>query len=1554
MTHHQRPYDQLAVSRVYLQTVFADRPHLEQVANSLIQQALDERFAGQGLRAFALGIGEPVELVAEGAPTTYRHVTSVADALIGRLMHGSAINYNPTRQVPLRLGGGAVVRLIAGPSVDDLEQMINHLAPLLLEAFQDALAAYWSAKPLQDPLSTRWRIVSNQMRLCLSQAPQNPPLASLEEKQVLSELYPLKADRDKAVGAGRFRVSLVYAVSGGDVGEWLPLLVLQRQWASRRATYVYSPGQSVLALDTLDDLGPLLPRYLSRHRSGQAIQWTLHEPDGDVFDQLALCILEKQLRDLTAVRWSTFPSVAYYKRLLSSLTAPHAWFGAPTSLAEEALPLWLQTAAAATRLRYSQQLDDLAGVQLEAAGADYLQGLDPILAYTRKALQAQMALDYPQEVVIDPDHYALAFTRTQGGTVGWTQTTQRTLTQWALDNPFVQPYARVELINLAEPGYAPDWWLKVPYLQALIERVDIGKQYPAMLERKLLGDDVEAARRRGLFCAQVRVQLPLLALEHVIRRQHGFTDEGLALVRQAVAVDPGAGQVNGQKIVVRPLAFLTHAGGKAHVARNMFVIGASDVATSVHVLYRPGGPQLLEQFPTRQAVLDSVARTGTALNRAVLDSLDEPARALFGNGGFLSPHEQRFLQGDEYGPSRASSPALLSDEPVAGDFLLRVFQDNAQALVAQAKRQAVSTEAQRWRAFENDLWQLFDVVLPLLRGPLSAAGWLLQMMQGSQVLVALQRNGDQATRARATAQFISTLSALLLHPVASLDQRLRLPQGHPVSVPAALEQVGDQLLTKAAPQDICPLYTPSWGSATQALAPAMQAELETFKWRAQNAHPSQPWPAKPEFAQTEGATKGLYRVFIGPQRFHLHAYLEGGLYPVRDVQEGTRVVDLAQPSRLGPWIKSDGQGNWSFDFGLRLRGGMPRKKNMPTRADFQRRNLELAQQHADAVAQMLKVEEKLAAVLALYQRMHVSERGSFTDAHRQTVQQRYHEQLQEQARAQLHRIEVFKQKNENQPIARFESSLIEHIEDYVDNLRRQMALLILSRSAAKPSPATAERWYKELESEDDDVADQAHRESVASLSLMAGFNEQLLQLSIEERARLEELAAIAGYEPATSRLRDTAGPHRTPLDWRIKLIEVYQGMALKRRPLPQEYGDFLAAKASLDLLVREVLSHKNLLETDALTLERRIELLGDVLEQYSGIQDRLGFIFATYPQLFEAQYGDKLLALITDLLSEAEHSQALMLRERTSQVVPQVARVSASGTRQRLIVTRNRQVLSGRVRERTPDSDVEIVEVQDPIDQHSLGTFKESAQAGEWEEIPSTTLRPAAPARALKHLLGDADTLLGRVDRAISDARKIARQSNSPIGVEAELTRVGEGLRDSARKISQTLEQREQGGGAAASKREADLLSNLEAAALRLIEEGRQLRIEIILRNPPQAPRIEYLKAQGEVEIVKVEGWVKLSREDDYLQEYLIRDRERRPVAYAHFHYRSPQAPAAEFTAAHLKLPQQRYLSFVPVEGQSEQITLAAYRSTIGSRLAQSLFFAVSQTTTRKGRPDYW
>lgn len=1555
--------DQLAQSRAYLQTVFADRPSLADIANGLLQEALDQRFSPHTWRAGTLGIGQVAELAAEGGAVTYRQVMPVADALIARVMQGSAVNYTPGHHVLLAIGGRSPTPLGAGLTVDDLEQLINHLAPALVGQFQASLADYWSATPVSiDPLSTRWRIVSEQLRLCLRHARQSPALQTAEERQMFANLYALKADRDRTAGPNRFRMFLVYAVSGARTGEWLSVLVIQRQWAARSRYYFYSPGASLLTLDSLNDLDSLLPRYMSRYRPGESIRWAMHEPEEDLFDRLAQSLLEKQLRDVADLVWSSFPSVAYYQQRCADLTAPDRWFAPHAGLAQDSLPVWLQTASAPARLLYSQGLDGLARVQREAAGGSYLEGLEPINVYTRHALQAQMAKDFPREVVIDPDHYALAVTRTQGGTVSWTHTTQRTLTAWALDNPFATPYAHMLIINLVEPGYVPTWWITEDYLKTLIERVDIGRYYPALLEQQLINDESHAQRRQRLFVGQARVQLPLLALEHAIRGQHGFTLEGFNIIQAMLQPAHAPRRPGTPRIVARPLAFLTHAGGQAHVAHNMFVIGAADVASAPQVLYRPAGPEILQQFASRQTLLDTLARSGTALHDAVLSSLDEPARALFGNGGFLHPHVQRHLPGDEYGPNAASSAALLSDQQVTGDLLAHVFRENAKALVARAKQQALSSDAQRWAGFYHELWQLFSVALPLLRGPLAAVGWLAQMMHSAQAVVSLGGDADNATRAEVTAEFLAEVAGLLLHHVTTLDERLGLAQVKPgltatasgaVRAPTVILSSTAHLLRATPLADISPMYAPSWSSARAVLSPARHVDLLSFRWRAQNAMAFQPKPAAPEYVETQGVTKGLYRVYSSAQRFHLHALIDGELYPVSTVGEGYRVIDLAQPSRLGPWLKRDDEGHWSFDFRLRLVGGMPRNKNLPSRADMLRRNLELADEYARSLETLLKLEEQVNTAFTFYERMHVSEKEKFTDAHRHTIRQRYGEQLQAQARVQVQRIEVFKRKNENQPIARFEPELIQQLEDHVENLRRQMALRVLERSAARPAPATAQQWYEDMESPHAQVSDNAHRQSIASLSALAGFNEQLLALSIKERACLTELAAIVGYNPRASSLVGSAGLSWTPLDWRVKQIEVFQGLVLKRRPLPEEYQDFVVTKQSLDLLVREVISHKNLLVADELARGTRIELLGNVIDQYAVIQDRLDFVGANYPQLFERRYLDPLMMLIVDVQTEAQHSQALLLKEQASEPQPKPRPRPASGSRQRLIVTRDKQVLRGRVRERTPDSDVEIVDVEDPIDQQPLGAFKESTQGGDWEEIPSQP-RPHAPVRAVKSLLGDADGLLARVDRDISDARKRALKSNSPISVEADLTRVADSLRDNAQKIRRAVEQRQQAGGAARSEREANLLSRLEDTARDLVEEGRQLRIDIIKRNPPKATRMDYLKGQGEIDIVKIEGRVKLRRDHDYLQEYLIRDTERRPLAYAHFHYRGAQDALVDFTAGHLKLPEQRYVSFVPTPGQSEQAMLRAYRSDIGPRLAQALFFSVSQSMTRQGRQDYW
>ncbi|WP_460135148.1 hypothetical protein [Pseudomonas sp. S1_E04] len=198
MDNRPAPQDQVAASRALLQRTFADRPRLEDVANTLIDHAWAERFNGQALRAASLTLGVPP------------HTQSLADALISRVMRGEAVNYTPGYHQVLRSGRPVPRPVTTHPTVDDLEQLINLLGPLLVGTFQQRLADYWSATPsLIDPLSTRWRIVSEQLRRCLQNAPQNPPLSPEQRQRVLGQLYADRESRDRHIGEQKLQALLV-------------------------------------------------------------------------------------------------------------------------------------------------------------------------------------------------------------------------------------------------------------------------------------------------------------------------------------------------------------------------------------------------------------------------------------------------------------------------------------------------------------------------------------------------------------------------------------------------------------------------------------------------------------------------------------------------------------------------------------------------------------------------------------------------------------------------------------------------------------------------------------------------------------------------------------------------------------------------------------------------------------------------------------------------------------------------------------------------------------------------------------------------------------------------------------------------------------------------------------------------------------------------------------------------------------------------------------------------------------------------------------------------
>lgn len=1545
MSKPELMFEQIRLSRDYVAEVFADRPRLEDVAESLINDWINDGFPDSTFKARALWVGVMKRM---GDVVAYDPLMSLSEALILRCMSQRPLNYTPGHHQVLAGGVRDSVKPAATlMSVDDLEFMLNTLASTLVPGFQARLVEYWNGISQEDPISTRWRVVSEQLRKCLKTARQTPPLSESQQRR-LGEIYPLKVNRQRF---GGLPVYQVYAASGTQPGQWLALLVFQITGMGAAALHVYSPVTDLFRLDSQEQLGHLLPRYMSHYQPGEPIQWSLKEPEGDVFDSLAQSLLEKQLRDLSQIDWRQFPRVASYKQLFSTLTSPLAWFDPDVgrALSEEQLPLWLQTGSSLDRQTYGHWLGRLADVQQRASGAGFLDGIDPIDVYARKALQRQIALDHPQEGMIDPDDYVLTFVRTQGATVGWTESVSRTLTQCSLENPFVTPYARLDIRNQASPEGKPARKITEAYLKRLIPTVDIGKHYPLLIKDRLILDPVESARRRRLFVEQMSVQLPMLALESVMRGQSGLTASGYRVVQAMVQPTAALRVVDGEPIVARHLGFLEHAGGRMHRASNLFVIGPRDNSDLPHILYHPSSVQALIQFSSRQALLDEVLRSGSELQRIVLGSMSERSRVLFDKGGFLTPHSGRFLQGDEYGPVASPSPALLSDLVMPEGFLDEVFKENARSLWLQADRQSVSNEELRWTLFKNNLWQLFNVFLPLLRGPVAVAGWLTQVLASTQAFVALPQDADQAMRAAVVSELIASLSGLLMSRVMVLDERLGLSEAKPgisrlpevIPKPVAMSFSWRRISGDVTEMDF------SWANANQRLSPSQMAQVETFKWRPK---PGQAWPNIPDNIETTGPARGLVRVNVGPQKWHHHAVIQGGFYPV-DLFEGElRVIDLKQRGRWGPWLRRGLDDLWDFDLGMRLRGGGPKKSAAAHHEENRRFNVELDQRYNDLTSRLLNAERGVDAAFTLYKSAHASNQDKFTDPQRQAITTRYLKELQDESRVQFDKMDLLKARNANKPTVGFETELIQQLELQVENLRQQMSLLILARKAAGPTEAHRQEWLSQLDDDDPAQAQSAHEAMHGYLTKVAGFNDQLIDLSVLELARFGELLNVPGFDLAASPLADVPALPATPLDWKTMQLKVYQGLVLRRRPLEQEYDDFVDLKRLGDQVVLAACSQKTLQTSDLVSLEQRIQGLEGLVQEYTDAQAWLRFYGDSVPDLIDQDMIRGLYRQIDGVRQEAQRALALALTEQAAETVPRPSSTPPREMGRRLVRDRKNRFLVGRVRPQTSDALGEIVDVSDPVDHTPLASFRQGAGPDEWEPVVDAASPVVRPARSLRKLQVDARTLLDKEAVVSRQVNKEAQSSNAPISAQEQLTHLAGAMDDVAAKMRDTL--RVQGKQPDSSVEQ--LLASLEQASARLTEQGRQVRIAIILHNPPEESRIDYLKSQGQIDILLMEGRIKLKRDNDYLQEYVVRDKTKRVVAYAHFHYPAQDTSNANYSAAHLKLPEQRYLSFRSLADMPQSRVVAVYYARISARLAEPLFLSVTQSIPRLGRQQYW
>ncbi len=318
------------------------------------------------------------------------------------------------------------------------------------------------------------------------------------------------------------------------------------------------------------------------------------------------------------------------------------------------LPAWLAQADNTDRFAYHRHLQDMAQVLQKNQGRAFNEGIENIHTFSRAALRKQMQADHGD---VDPDAVLLDFTVAAGypGGAGIVEHVRMSLTELALKNLAGKPSGTLALSSRTTtplPG-----WLNEDYLlgsSGLIRRVDIGTTYPEALKDLLLSDTVDARRRESLFTRELKVHLPMQALEYKIRQQHGMTVTGYRYVKALMAEMPADRIVDGQEIVLRPLALCRKTGAAPDQASNIFIIEPRDISAGPHLLYRPLYADALHQYPSRQALLEAIAQPGE-LQNSVLDWLSEKARPIYAHGGIKEPHIIRFLPGDEY--SLAEKPA---------------------------------------------------------------------------------------------------------------------------------------------------------------------------------------------------------------------------------------------------------------------------------------------------------------------------------------------------------------------------------------------------------------------------------------------------------------------------------------------------------------------------------------------------------------------------------------------------------------------------------------------------------------------------------------------------------------------------------------------------------------------------------------------------------------------------------------------------------------------------------------------------------------------------------
>ena len=1550
---------------------FDTRPTLRSVVSGMLEEAIKSLYPTLAFNPAEAAVAEPIS----DNPPQYR-LTPLLDIALRHLTTGGDLDFTDKHALPCTLVDPATGHTLKpGPSPDALmpgidmqaiELAIRSLRAPLKKTFEQALLKHFmGSADAHSQGANRWRWLSDTLRDTLTTAALKQPGLNARQRETLDQVltYPDRAQRQAAKGDAAAQVFILdssVSHAGGNASQLTPDLLITRQVDGRTQVLHATAAGVVTPYDSLHAFGQAWGKKMGDAFVFDTLNWKRQEPAGNIFDTQAAVILNAMVENVASIEVPTTGSLEALEQAFTQASDPSPWFvGAYAPDARELerlheqLPTWFGSASAAERDTYRQHALALASSVRRNNGRTFLDGIPDIRTYAEQQLDQHLAgKGYTAKDV------EVVF-KVPVGDMGsnYLERVKMSLVDMALENLSGLPKGEME-VHLHGQRVSDASLPKM--LKDLINTVDIGGHYPELLKRELLDDSPAARDRLVRFIEQVPLQLAMQALELKLKGEAGITAQGHAFIE--AVTQPGAGSkwVDGQEITVRPLAFVRKPGATPDVVANMFIIEPLANDSGPHLLYRPQLKPALLEFASRDALLEAIRKPG-ALQESVLAWLpDDKVRAVYGNGGFHTPNIARFTVFNEFDPPATPKPTTLAVDGYAaastlrqdllnGDLATHWFHSNANSLVTLAEGQSTSDAQSRWASYKELGWLLFNTLLPLMRGPGAMAGWLLQLANAENDIKRLSTANDPDP-AGAMVDLLVNLGMTLTHiPVAeptptrtfepfkpgpeASNSAPRPRQSHdPVRPAPTIHQApGAPVTTGLGGGTAIDIRL----SSPRGLTPELRAHIDSFKV---------PAPTTPGTPIAEGIRKGLYQV---DNRWY--AKIDNHWFRVATDLDGPYVIDEHNKARTAPSIARDARGNWYFDLAPRLKGGMPKTKDLQskikqnleakarTEADFQRGWQERSKISKEHAASM----EKVHATLAEYEQarkklktLHSLVNGN-TSAERFAPAYSNQQKICDALRADLdqaleklkpltqslmvaseHNIETLAPKKiggiddlsefkKNRSLE-YQHSLYALIE--IENVYVRLARDMVRHGADGASMA-------ELTDQSNSGSEQAYDEFVKVCEMGYRGTEILLPLrqtisSVFERWKND---SPFGNKAADDYLKQR---YTQSLESRRLTTQLNRLSFLKQLTTtwaarsPEDLAYFQMKRLLTEGLKTEILAFEDLRQYKGYTLEERHATLTTIINKFKQVLSDSQLMQEQYPELFRIEYHQRFTELLNEFISEAETELVQVVKEEQFLLPAAPARTNqrAKPQNQRVFRTEHQETFIGTLRPSEPGRTVDIIDVVDPGSGQPIASYSEHPGERGWVKIVQgqpTAPRPASPPKSWSTYKSEAQNLIDGVPKIEKTILFQKKKLDDPLRRDTVNPRDWNDMLEAQANL--LFEKAQQAQAAHGDKPEtAEWVARWRAAAEQMLQKARQHTADGYLVQTPTAENVDYLWRHGFVDINLVRRDIP-TRSGDVFTEYVVRKKNKIDALwYAHFHYPEKGWARDDFRAAHLKTPLQR------------------------------------------------